>query len=148
MGTKRKISNLYGRIQSRLRISLKFVPVRLESAKPVNVHVPMLQVYPCVDVVEVVSELYITVAFIQQLVLLIYCSVINNKNVSIFSSNPVGIYLLKVNNTNTRTRCQICSKLTIKTQERCKWRLSGVFIDNFEHISHLGLLFLLLTLNM
>ena len=28
--------------------------------------------------------------------------------------NPVGIYLLKVNNRNTRTRCQICSKLTIK----------------------------------
>ena len=27
----------------------------------------------------------------------------------------VGIYLLKVNNRNTRTRCEICSKLTIKT---------------------------------
>ena len=26
---------------------------------------------------------------------------------------PVGIYLLKVNNRNTRTRCEICSKLTI-----------------------------------
>ena len=35
---------------------------------------------------------------------------------------PVGIYLLKVNN--------------------------GVFIANFEHISHFVLLFLLLTLNM
>ena len=32
--------------------------------------------------------------------------------------NPVGIYLLKVNNRNTRTRCEICSKLTIKTPER------------------------------
>ena len=29
-----------------------------------------------------------------------------------------GIYLLKVNNRNTRTRCEICSKLTIKTPER------------------------------
>ena len=28
---------------------------------------------------------------------------------------PAGIYLLKVNNRNTRTRCEICSKLTIKT---------------------------------
>ena len=28
------------------------------------------------------------------------------------------IYLLKVNNRNTRTRCEICSKLTIKTPER------------------------------
>ena len=26
---------------------------------------------------------------------------------------PVGIYLLKVNNRNTRTNCEICSKLTI-----------------------------------
>ena len=32
--------------------------------------------------------------------------------------NPAGIYLLKVNNRNTRTRCEICSKLTIKTPER------------------------------
>ena len=28
------------------------------------------------------------------------------------------------------------------------WRRSGVFIVNFEHISHLVLVFLLLTLNM
>ena len=33
--------------------------------------------------------------------------------------NPIGIYLLKVNNSNTRTSCEICSKLTIKTPERC-----------------------------
>ena len=31
---------------------------------------------------------------------------------------PAGIYLLKVNNRNTRTRCKTCSKLTIKTPER------------------------------
>ena len=59
-----------------------------------------------------------------------------------------GIYLLKVNNRNTRTRCEICSKLTIKTSERCKWHLSGIFTLNFEHISHLALVFLLATLNM
>ena len=35
------------------------------------------------------------------------------------ANNPVGIYLLKVNNRNTRTRCEICSKLTIKKPERC-----------------------------
>ena len=35
-----------------------------------------------------------------------------------FTCNPAGIYLLKVNNRNTRTRCVICSKLTIKTPER------------------------------
>ena len=36
----------------------------------------------------------------------------------LMSRNPAGIYLLKVNNRNTRTRCEICSKLTIKTPER------------------------------
>ena len=50
---------------------------------------------------------------------------------------PAGIYLFKVNNRNTRTRCEICSKLIC----------SGVFIVNFEHISHLVLVFLLLTLS-
>ena len=58
-----------------------------------------------------------------------------------------GIYLLKVNNRNARTRCEICSKLTKKTSERHQWRRSGVFIVNFEYISHLVLGFLLLTLN-
>ena len=62
-------------------------------------------------------------------------------------SSPVGNYMLKCNNRNTRTRCEICSKLTIKTPERRHWRRSGVFIVNFEDISHLALLFLLLTLS-
>ena len=61
--------------------------------------------------------------------------------------NPVNIYLFKFNNRNTRTRWEICSKLTIKIPERRQWRRSGVFI-NFEHILHLALMFLLLTLNM
>ena len=30
---------------------------------------------------------------------------------------PAGIYSLIVNNRNTRTRCEICSNLTIKTRE-------------------------------
>ena len=57
-------------------------------------------------------------------------------------------YLLKLNNGKTRTRCELCSKLTLKTPERRQWRLSGVFIVNFEHIPHLALLSLLLILNM
>ena len=44
-------------------------------------------------------------------------------------------------------KCEICSKLTIETPERPQSRRSGVFIVNFEHISHLFLVFLLLTLN-
>ena len=33
-------------------------------------------------------------------------------------ASPVGNYIFKVNNRNTRIRCEICSKLTIKTPER------------------------------
>ena len=56
--------------------------------------------------------------------------------------------LFKVNTRNTRTRCEICSKLTIKVPERRHWRRSGTFIVNFEHISDLVLVFLVLNLNM
>ena len=51
---------------------------------------------------------------------------------------PVSIYMFKVNNKDTKTRCETCSKLTIKTPD--------IFIVNFEHISQLVLKFLLLTL--
>ena len=56
--------------------------------------------------------------------------------------------MFKVNNRNTRTMCEICSKLTIKTPEQRHWHRFSVFIVKFEHISHLALAFLLLTLNM
>ena len=62
-------------------------------------------------------------------------------------SDPANIFLFKVNNRNTRKRCKIFSKLTIKTPERRRWRRSGVFTVNFENISHLFLVFLLLILN-
>ena len=58
---------------------------------------------------------------------------------------PAGNYMFKVNNRNTRTRCEICSKLTIKKNDA--WRHSGIFIVNFEHISHLVLVLPLLTLS-
>ena len=45
-----------------------------------------------------------------------------------FRPFPAGIYLLKFNNRNTRTRCEICSKLTIKAPERYQYRCSGVFM--------------------
>ena len=43
--------------------------------------------------------------------------------------------------------CEICSKLTIETLERRQLRRSGVFIVNFEQISHIILAYPLLTLN-
>ena len=54
-------------------------------------------------------------------------------------------YTFKVNNRNTRKRCEICSKITIKIPERRQWLRSGIFIANFEHILHIALVFLLLT---
>ena len=60
-------------------------------------------------------------------------TVIQNPN-----SYPANICLLKFNNKNTGERCEICSKLTIKTPKDVK----------FEHVSHLLLVFLLLALNM
>ena len=58
-----------------------------------------------------------------------------------------SILLLKVKNRDARKRCEICSKLTIKTPEQRYWRRSGVFIGNFEYISQVLLVLLLLNLN-
>ena len=44
-------------------------------------------------------------------------------------------------------KCEICSKLTIKTPEQHQWHRSSVLLDNIIHISYLFLVFLLLTLN-
>ena len=63
------------------------------------------------------------------------------------SPMPAGNHMFKVNNSNTRTRCETCSKLRIKTTERGLWRRSGIFIVKFEHISHLFLVFQLLSLS-
>ena len=59
--------------------------------------------------------------------------------------NPTNIYLLKINNRNTRKGCEIFSKLTtIKTPKRRQWRRFGVvmltlcikvFIVDFERVS-------------
>ena len=34
--------------------------------------------------------------------------------------------------------CGHFSKLTMRTPERCRWRLSNVFTINFEHVSHIS----------
>ena len=54
---------------------------------------------------------------------------LNGEIIVIFKHDPNSIYLYKVNNRNTRKKCEICSKLTINTPER-------------------RLMFLFLTLNM
>ena len=52
-----------------------------------------------------------------------------------------GMLSVKLPKFNERVRCVPCGKKT-------HWRRSGVFIVNFEQISHLVLVFLLLSLNM
>ena len=57
------------------------------------------------------------------------------KNVQHVQNNifkyPVSNYMFKVNNRNTRSSCEICSKLTIKTPGPRHW----LFIINFEEAS-------------
>ena len=67
-------------------------------------------------------------------------------SIDLETEDPAGNNMFKVNNRNTRTRGEICSKLTIKIPDRRHWRRSSIFIANFEQISHLVLVFLLLTL--
>ena len=52
--------------------------------------------------------------------------------------SPASNFIFKVNNRNTWTRFKICSKLTITT---------AIFFVHFGNISHLVLVFLLLTLS-
>ena len=66
---------------------------------------------------------------------------------STYESPQLEITCSKLTIETLETNCEISLKLTIKTLKRRQWRRSGVFIANFEHISHLVLLFLLLTLN-
>ena len=66
---------------------------------------------------------------------------------------PAGIYLIKVDNENTRPVCQTYSEPTIKTpEERCPPKLESLFNKlqawpDFEQISHILRVFLLLILN-
>ena len=72
-------------------------------------------------------------------------------------TDPAGNCRLRVNNRNTRTRCEICSRLTIRlnmfnfnnkdTRTAPLAFLFGVFIVNLKHNSHLVVVFLLLNLN-
>ena len=60
----------------------------------------------------------------------------------------MGIYLLKVNNSNSRTWCEICLKLTIKTAERYQViSLRCLYCKFYTHFTTCVAL-VLLTLNM
>ena len=60
-----------------------------------------------------------------------WCALFTVHTGKIHFACALKFYLFKANNRNTRKRCELCSKLTIKTRH---WRRSGIFIVNFEHI--------------
>ena len=114
---------------------------------------------------------FILLAFIFKIALFVWYIILDFVPYSLFKYIPAVNYMFKVNKRNTRTRCEICSKLTMKTPElrqnilkvnnkdtrttllsisltlNILWCHSGVFIVNFEDTSHVVLVFLLLTLS-
>ena len=42
---------------------------------------------------------------------------------------PAGNYMFKVNNKNTRARCEICSTLTIKGPDGNQWKVCCLTFD-------------------
>ena len=49
--------------------------------------------------------------------------------------SPGGNYMYKISIKNTRTKCGVCSKLTIKTPERRKWRFYIMWQRHVEFFS-------------
>ena len=66
--------------------------------------------------------------FINELICVVKVKMVLKDSSWLRKPSPAGIYLLKVNNRNTRTRCKICSKLTIQTPKWHHWHLYFVFI--------------------
>ena len=93
---------------------------------------------------QIASKFYSILIASQRIVWL--CILLFSEKYATKVAYPANTYLFKVNNRNTRKRYEIWTKLTIKISERHQWRRSGVFV-NFEHVSQLFLMFLLLNLN-
>ena len=84
--------------------------------------------------------------------LLICLHLLKKKKLKLKQKQNFNSYLVLSQPTFTlsiSTLCKACSKLTMKTPEERHWRRSGIFIVDFEHISHISIhVFLLLTVNM
>ena len=66
---------------------------------------------------------------IEKLTVTSFCHFLHENDFqNISKSNPGGIYLFKFNNGNTKTMCEICSKLRTKTGERYHW-LGNMYIN-------------------
>ena len=120
-----------------------FLNVKLESRMTLRCFWDAVRV--TVLLLKIKGECFTLFAFLQQITSWT-CLLESEWKVMFYCS--AGIYLLKINSRNTRTKCEIYSNVTTKTPVQRYWCCSGVFIVKFEHISHLVLVFLLLTLNM
>ena len=82
-----------------------------------------------------------------------WCFIVNFKHISqlflvfplLTLSRFIPARLLVPSNNRKTGRCEICSKLTIKTLNDV-WRRSDVFIVNFKDISHFFLMFHLIII--
>ena len=79
---------------------------------------------------------------------IVNCSRPGYTNKNYWTLQPSSSYLFKVNNRNTRTRCAICSKLTINTPEQ--HQLSSVWCLYCKFCTHSTTcpILVLLALNM
>ena len=63
-----------------------------------------------------------------------FCCNCRSRTVCPFDNKvPAGNYMFKVNNRNLRTRCEICSKITIKTPEQGVVLVSLLLTLNMFH---------------
>ena len=70
----------------------------------------------------------------------------NNRKLGLFTPQLTPLTCSK-STLETRKRCEICSKLIVKTPGQIQERRFSVFIVTFEHNLHLFLVFLSLTFN-
>ena len=68
-----------------------------------------------------------SIAFTVLLFFYLHSSFVKKNYPNFIRIYPAGNYMFKVNSRNIRTRCEICSKLTIKTPERRQWQLNFNF---------------------
>ena len=58
---------------------------------------------------------------------------------------PAGNYVLKANKRNTKTKCEICSKLTIKIPGRCHRKLHAQESRTFTRVHSTFLVFIFMS---
>ena len=99
------------------------------------------------EVFRTLLNIFLMMLFCENSGRLLDVNCLGNNTASKMFDSPANIYLFKVNNRNTRKRCEICWKLTIKTPDDvvgivpvflyCYLKtflthFSGVFVGDFE----------------